>query len=215
MAIHDVVQGYVEGDLGDLRGERALQRPQAFLPVETPVTVNQGDPINFTGTANETHTFTVSTLDDALLEGTESFTVALSASDPLVTATDTATGTITDNDAAAVPLALGPSIVVDKTAVVADGSLDAAEDVINYTIKVDNTGNVALDEKTISDQVESYTATTPAYVSGDTDDLRAAARCQVDDALDEQDETIELTLSLTGFTAAFDAQAQPNPADGE
>ena len=40
----------------------------------------------------------------------------------------------------------------------ADGSLDAAGDVINYTITVLNNGNVALTETAVTDQVESYTA---------------------------------------------------------
>jgi hypothetical protein len=58
--------------------------------------------LNFAGTAGETQQFTVATLDDALLEGTETFTASLNASDALITDTDTGTGTITDNDTAAV-----------------------------------------------------------------------------------------------------------------
>ena len=60
--------------------------------------------LNFAGTAGENHQFTVATTDDALVEGAETFTVTLTASNPLVTATDTATGTITDNDAAALSI---------------------------------------------------------------------------------------------------------------
>jgi hypothetical protein len=58
--------------------------------------------LNFAGNAGETQQFTVTTLDDALLEGSETFTVNLSATDPLVDDADTGTGTITDNDSAAV-----------------------------------------------------------------------------------------------------------------
>ena len=58
--------------------------------------------LTFAGTAGETQQFTVATLDDAVLEGTETFTVSLDAVNALVTDTDTATGTITDNDSAAV-----------------------------------------------------------------------------------------------------------------
>ena len=58
--------------------------------------------LSFTGTAGETQQFTVATLDDAVAEPTETFTVSLSASNPLVTDSDTATGTITDNDGTAV-----------------------------------------------------------------------------------------------------------------
>jgi hypothetical protein len=54
--------------------------------------------LNFAGTAGETQGFTVATLDDAVVESSETFTVSLAASDPLVTDTDGATGTITDND---------------------------------------------------------------------------------------------------------------------
>jgi hypothetical protein len=54
--------------------------------------------LNFAGTAGETQQFTVATLDDAVLEGSETFTVSLSASNPLVDDSDAATGTITDND---------------------------------------------------------------------------------------------------------------------
>ena len=60
--------------------------------------------LNFAGTVGETHQFTVTTTDDALVEGAETFTVTLTASNPLVTATDTATGTITDNDAASLSI---------------------------------------------------------------------------------------------------------------
>ena len=56
----------------------------------------------FAGTAGETQQFTVTTTDDGIVEGTETFTVTLTSSDPLVTDTDTATGTITDNDSAVV-----------------------------------------------------------------------------------------------------------------
>ena len=54
----------------------------------------------FAGTAGETLTFTVSTADDTLVEGNETFTVGLTVSGTTVTvtATDTGTGTITDND---------------------------------------------------------------------------------------------------------------------
>ncbi len=54
--------------------------------------------LTFVGTAGETQQFTVATLDDAVWENTEKFTVTLQASNPLVTDTDTATGMITDNE---------------------------------------------------------------------------------------------------------------------
>jgi hypothetical protein len=62
-------------------------------------------PLSFAGTAGEVETFTVATLDDAIVEGTETFTVSLSASNASVTDSDTGTGTINDNDMAAVTVA--------------------------------------------------------------------------------------------------------------
>ena len=58
--------------------------------------------LNFAGTAGENQQFTVATLDDLLLEGTETFTVSLDASDSLIVDSDTSTGTINDGDAASV-----------------------------------------------------------------------------------------------------------------
>ncbi|MBI2479638.1 MAG: putative Ig domain-containing protein [Planctomycetia bacterium] len=54
--------------------------------------------LNFSGTAGETKQFTVATLDDAVVELTETFMVSVSASNPLVDDSDTATGIIADND---------------------------------------------------------------------------------------------------------------------
>ena len=60
--------------------------------------------LSFTGTKGETKTFTVSTKEDAVLEADETFTVSLAASDAptgmTVTATDTGTGTINNDDGA-------------------------------------------------------------------------------------------------------------------
>ena len=56
------------------------------------------------GTDGEKKTFTVDTLDDEVLEATETFTASLSTQTPLgnrsVNTSDTGTGTITDNDTA-------------------------------------------------------------------------------------------------------------------
>ena len=70
--------------------------------------------LNFSGNPDETQQFTVATLDDKVVESTETFTVKLNAVNPKVNATDTATGTITDNDTAAIT-------VEDATAVEGDG----------------------------------------------------------------------------------------------
>jgi len=93
-------------------------------PLATPEDYdNDSQTLNFTGAAGETKQFTVSTLDDAVLETVEEFTVSLDASNALVADSDTATGTVTDNDDAQVT-------VEDVTAVEGVGLM--------FTVTLDN-----------------------------------------------------------------------------
>ena len=56
--------------------------------------------LNFNGTSGDTETITVPIIDDGIVEGFENFTIQFSASsNPTVDITDTATGTINDDDA--------------------------------------------------------------------------------------------------------------------
>ena len=91
--------------------DKAVQGGLTVTPGFTDVTADEGTDydenttaLSFTGTANETKTFTVATTEDAVLEADETFTVGLSVSGTTlgVTATDTGTGTIDDDDSAAV-----------------------------------------------------------------------------------------------------------------
>ena len=67
----------------------------------------------------------------------------------------------------AVPLVYNPDLTITKTGTVADGSANAEGDVINYSIVVDNSGNVTLSGVAVTDQVESSGATNATLVSGD------------------------------------------------
>ena len=88
----------------------AVEGGLKVTPSYTDVTTASGDytanttALTFTGTANEEKTFTVSTAEDAVLEANETFTVGLgvSAAPSGVTHTDTGTGTINNDDSAAV-----------------------------------------------------------------------------------------------------------------
>ena len=92
----------------------AVQGGLTVTPSYTNGTTASGDytanttALTFTGTKEETKTFTVSTKEDAVLESDETFTVGLAVSDAptgtTVTATDTGTGTINDDDRAAVTI---------------------------------------------------------------------------------------------------------------
>ncbi|WP_025031918.1 DUF7507 domain-containing protein [Bradyrhizobium sp. DOA9] len=92
--------------------------------------------------------------------------------DNLATADSDQTGP--DTDTASVPIVRNPALNVTKTVHDVDGNtttkvVDKAGDVVNYTITVENTGNVTLTGITVTDQVEAGGATNATYVSGDTD----------------------------------------------
>ena len=70
----DVTVGFTDGTATG--GATPLAEPEDYA--------NDAVTLNFAGTAGETQTFTVATLDDTLVEGNETFTVSLTASDPLV-----------------------------------------------------------------------------------------------------------------------------------
>ena len=87
--------------------------------------------------------------------------------DPALTHDNTATvdtaQTGTTNATSQVPILQDPEISLTKAAVVADGSADEAGDVINYTITLQNTGNMTLTDIDVTDPSVSDLA----YVSGD------------------------------------------------
>ena len=96
--------------------------------------------LTFSGTANETKTFTVSTTEDAVLEADETFTVGLSVSGTTltITATDTGTGTINNDDSAAVTIN--------------DANADEGNDII-FTV-------------TLSEAVQDGLTVTPGFTDG-------------------------------------------------
>ena len=80
------------------------------MPLASPEDYNNdAQVIAFTGTAGETQQFTVATFNDTLVEGTETFTVDLTSSNTSVADSDTAIGTITDNDS---EISMGPNITL-------------------------------------------------------------------------------------------------------
>ncbi|MYN63932.1 MAG: hypothetical protein F4X11_02740, partial [Acidobacteria bacterium] len=84
--------------------------------------------LSFTGTANETQTFTVATTEDSDAEPDETFTVnlAVSGNSAPVTATDTATGTITNDDGALPAVAIADGSAAEGDSMTFTVTLDAA-----------------------------------------------------------------------------------------
>ncbi len=90
--------------------DKAVQGGFTITPAFADGTATSGDDytgnasaVSFVGSAGETQSFTVTTTDDAVVEGEESFTVSLTVTDTVapVTATDAGAGTILDNDGSA------------------------------------------------------------------------------------------------------------------
>src|SRR5205085_156976 len=103
-----------------------------------------------------------------------------------------------DSDAASVAIVQNPHVTLVKSASVADGTADAAGDVINYTINVTNDGNMTLTSPVVGDPSVSNLA----YVSGDADS---------DGKLD-LGETWHYTANHTVTQAEIDNGGVVNPA---
>ena len=107
--------------------------------------------IRFTGDANETKTFTVSTTEDAVVEPDETFTVGLtiSGTSVTITASDTGTGTIVNDDVA-------PDVVVTipgaPTSLSATARGQTAID-LDWTAPA-NTGGAAISEYQIEFSID-------------------------------------------------------------
>ncbi|MEQ9285952.1 MAG: Ig-like domain-containing protein, partial [Cyclobacteriaceae bacterium] len=109
--------------------------------------------ISFTGVAGETQTFSVTSTEDADVEDDETFTVQMSASNPLVTDGDQATGTITNDD-------FKSDLAIEKSV---DNDTPAVGDDVVFTITVTNNGPSIATGVSATDQLPSgYT-----YVSDD------------------------------------------------
>ena len=154
--------------------------------------------LSFSGTANETQTFTVATTRDAVLEGNETFTVGLSASHASVTATDTATGTIRDNDAASVS-------VSDASAT--EGSSLTFTVRLNQAVAGGLTVTPSFTDGTAT-QGSDYTANTAALTfAGTANESHTFTVATTDDALLETAETFTVGLSVSATVLNVTATA--------
>ena len=179
--------------------DKAVQGGLTVTPGYTDVTAVAGTDytkntaaLSFTGTANETRTFTVATTEDAVLEGDETFTVALTVSGTpagtTVTATDTGTGTIKDDDSAALT--------------VADASADEG-DAITFTVTLDKAvqGGLTVTPSftdVTTDKSEDYTENTKALsFTGTANETKTFTVATTEDTVVEGDETFTVTLAVT------------------
>ena len=155
--------------------------------------------ITFAGTAGEQQTFTVATTEDTDVESDETFTVglAVSGTSETVTATDTATGTITNDDGEP---AESPAVVTVADASAAEG------DAITFTVTLDKavsgglTVTPSFTDGTATkgtDYTENTAALTFAGTAGETQTFTVAT---TEDTEGESDETFTVGLAVSGLS---------------
>ena len=154
--------------------------------------------LTFAGTAGETQSFTVATTEDTTVETDETFTVGLTVSgtQATYTASDTATGTINDDDSAAVTVA----------------DVSAAEgDSMTFTVTLDKAvaGGLKVTPSFTdgtatkgTDYTENTSALTFAGTAGETQSFTVAT---TEDTTVETNETFTVGLAVSGTAASVTA----------
>ena len=186
---------------------KAVSGGLKVTPSFTDVTATEGTDytentaaLTFAGTAGEQQTFTVSTTEDTGKEHHETFTVSLAVTETSasVTASDTATGTITDDDGA-------------LAAVTIDNASAAEGDSLTFTVTLNNavTGGFKVTPSFTdgtatkgTDYTENTSALTFAGTAGETQSFTVST---TEDTVVETDETFTVSLAVTGATATVTA----------
>ncbi len=190
--------------------DKAVQGGLTVTPSFTDVTTDKSADytentaaLTFTGTAGEKKTFTVSTTEDAVVEGDETFTVGLSVSGAPsgVTSTDTGTGTITDDDSTEFTLTAKPANVDENATatavtVTAETDGDTFKTARTVTVSVGESGDSA-DSGTDYTAVSDFTITITA---GQTSGTGTFTLTPTNDTEIEGDETITVAGASTGLT---------------
>ena len=151
-----------------------------------------------TGTTGETRTFTVTTTEDTTAEPDEIFTVglAVSGTQATVRATDTATGTITDNDSPALTIA---------DAFVTEGGQ------IQFTMTLDKavpgglTVTASFTDVSATKGVDYTEYTSPIVFEGKAGEQQTLPVDTTHDEYSEANETFTVSLSVSGTSATVRA----------
>ncbi len=156
--------------------------------------------LSFAGTAGETQTFTVATIEDTDAENDETFTVnlAVSGTQATVTATDTATGTITNDDGALAAVTIGDASASEGDSLTFTVTLDKAV-AGGLTVTPSFTDGTATEG---TDYTENKAALSFAGTAGETQTFTVAT---IEDADAEPDETFTVSLAVSGTQATVTA----------
>ncbi|MCY3672340.1 MAG: hypothetical protein OXH14_14860 [Alphaproteobacteria bacterium] len=170
--------------------------------------------LTFAGTAGETQTFTVATTEDDLAEGQETFTVGLTVSGTAVTVTaaDTATGTIDDDDQPPDSITLTVDADTQTSGMQSSVAEDGGAKTVQVTATIDGPARFAGDKTLTVDvgsQGDSAISGTDYAAVPDFDLVLAAGQASVsgtftltpvDDDESEADEAISLNGEMTDMT---------------
>ena len=159
--------------------------------------------LSFVGRADETKTIAVSTTEDEVVEGAETFTVSLSVTEAPagVTAGAAATGTITDDDS-------GSEVVTIANVEAAEG--DALRFTVSLSKAVEGgvTVTPSFTDGTATADVDYTADTTALSFAGTLDETKTIAVSTTEDDVVEGDETFTVSLSVTGAPAGVTAGAE-------
>ena len=168
--------------------------------------------LTFTGTAGETQSFTVETVEDEVVEDDETFTVSLTVSDapPEVTVNDAATGTITDDD--------GSATVTISNASAAEGEALTFTATLNRAVQGGLIVTPSFTDGTAAkgvDYTENTAALSFAGTAGETQTFTVET---IEDEESEDDETFTVSLSVSdapsGVTVGDPASGTITDDDG-
>lgn len=160
--------------------------------------------LNFNGTAGETRQFNVSSLNDNILEADETFTVELSASTGLVDDSDTAIGTILNDDVGQV------TVVADRPTTDEDGGAGGNRGRFVVSLSSPNTtgGPITVNYSLSGSATASgggqdfnISGTTGVITFGNNDDSENILITPINDTTVEGDETVIMTLTGTSTSA--------------
>ena len=166
--------------------------------------------LRFIGTAGETQTITVATVQDEVVEEDETFAVSLGVSNAPSGATvgDPATGTIADDDGGTVG---GSATVTVADAAAAEGDALAFKVTLNRAVQGGLTVTPGFADGTAAEGAD-YTATTaPLTFTGNAGETQTFTVATVQDMVVEDDETFTVIL---GVSNAPSGVAAGDPATG-
>ena len=196
VTVEDVTASEGESMTFTVTLDKAVQGGLTVTPGFTDVTATEGTDyaenttaLSFTGTAGETQTFMVATTEDAVLEGDETFTVALTASNALVTDADIASGTIEDDDAV--------TVTVD------DASRDEGES-MTFTVTLDKavqgglTVTPGFTDVTAVEGTDYAENTAALSFTGTANETQTFTVATTEDEVVEGNETFTVGLTVSG-----------------